>query len=164
MPALVSRYWVVIFDMYGCGELSAQGRPQDWTAESRVDDLLSVADAVDASAFHVVGESDGGTIALLAGLRAPRRVKSVTICNATHVGSSIQSINVWEAMLDEVGVKGWSDGTTMNQRFFPDALSPEMRNWYSRQQAAQSKEWISRISNALLAVDIADEVRASQCP
>ena len=40
-------------------------------AESRVDYLFSVADAVDVSAFHIVGESYGGTIALMAGLTRP---------------------------------------------------------------------------------------------
>jgi pimeloyl-ACP methyl ester carboxylesterase len=163
MPALVSRYRVVVFDMYGCGESTARGGPQNWSAESRVDDLLSVADSVDVSAFHVVGESYGGTIALMEGLRAPGRVKSVAICNAAHVGSSIQSVNVWEGMLDEFGVKGWSDHM-MSQRFFPDALSPEMRNWYSTQQAAQSKESILQILKALLAVDIANDVSRLQMP
>jgi pimeloyl-ACP methyl ester carboxylesterase len=163
MPALVSRYRLVIFDMYGCGESRAQGGPQDWSAENRVDDVLSVADAVDASAFHVVGESYGGTIALMTGHRAPRRVTSVAICNAAHVGSSIQSVNMWEAILDEFGVKGWSDHM-MSQRFFTDALSPEMRSWYSRQQAAQSKESILQILNALLAVDLANDVSRLQMP
>lgn len=163
MPSLIDRYRIVGFDMYGCGDSSGGDDPEDWAAAARVDDLFAVADAAGAERFHVVGESYGGTIALMSALRAPGRVATVTVCNAAHIGSSIESVALWESMLDEVGVKGWSDHM-MQQRFFPGALSPQQETWYAMQQSGHTKTSIVNILRALLAIDMTNELGKLKMP
>jgi pimeloyl-ACP methyl ester carboxylesterase len=162
-PMLVDRYRLVVLDMFGCGASQPDGPPGDWAAGSRVDDLLALADLVGAPRFHLVGESYGGTIALMTALRSPERVKTITVCNAAHIGSSIASVAGWERMLAEKGVEGWSEHM-MEQRFFPDALPTEKRRWYQTQQSSHSRKSIVEILHALVPIDIAHQVGRIDLP
>jgi pimeloyl-ACP methyl ester carboxylesterase len=65
----------VVFDIFGWGESDVGGSEEDWSARSRVADLLALADAINAPTFHLVGESYGGTIALMVALDAPSASK-----------------------------------------------------------------------------------------
>lgn len=162
-PLLADRHRIVVFDMFGCGLSQPDGTAADWSAASRVDDLMALADAVGASRFHLVGESYGGTVAMMAALAAPERVATLTVCNAAHVGARIGSVAIWEDLLTSAGVRGWSDHM-MGQRFFPGALDPARERWYGDQQATHSARSIREILRSLLAVDIAEAVRGIACP
>lgn len=163
IPILAETHKIVVFDMFGWGESDANGSEEDWSASSRVADVLALADAVDAPTIHLVGESYGGTIALMVGLRAPERVETLTVSNAAHVGSSITSASQWEHLLDQGGVQGWSDHM-MGQRFFPEALPPPMAQWYADQQSARGRDAILKTLQALVEVDIAAEVSRLAMP
>ena len=103
LPALVDRYRVLLFDMRGHGEArSTSAAPV--SLETLVDDLLSVMDEAGLGRAHLVGESIGGTIALAAALRAPERVQTLTISNGAHVGTQLQALHDWRAIMDRGGM------------------------------------------------------------
>ncbi|MCB4805581.1 pimeloyl-ACP methyl ester carboxylesterase [Methylobacterium brachiatum] len=163
IPILAGAHRIILFDMFGWGAFPATEDERSWSAPSRVDDVLALADAVKARTFHLVGESYGGTIALMVALRAPGRVETLTISNAAHVGSSIAATGIWERLLSEGGVQAWSNHM-MEQRFFPDTLPPDMELWFAAQQAACESGAIRETLKALVAVDIAAEVSRLSMP
>jgi pimeloyl-ACP methyl ester carboxylesterase len=163
LPELAGRYRLVTFDMFGSGQSSRSDRREDWTPAARVEDLIALADQLDIADFHLVGESYGGTVAMMAALQAPDRIRSLTLCNASHQGGSIRSANVWSQMLDREGVAGWA-AHMMGQRFFPDTLPEEMEAWMLERQSTTSRESIEHILRELIAVEIADKVAAIEVP
>jgi len=95
-PALIDRYRLVAFDMRGYGHSNIPDDNFRWTLDRFADDLFAVADAAGADRFHLVGESLGGTIALLCAKDQPSKVVSITVSNGAHAGGSIQHTNAWE--------------------------------------------------------------------
>jgi len=69
LPILADRYRLVRFDMRGHGRSAHPPPDAALSLEILADDVFAVADAVGAREFHLVGESIGGTIALLAAIR-----------------------------------------------------------------------------------------------
>ncbi len=91
---LQDRYRLLAFDMPGHGQ-SHPGDPAITIADLVVS-LIALADAVDCSKFHLVGESIGGTVALQAALDHPDRLSSLTISNGSHIGGSIENVQNWD--------------------------------------------------------------------
>lgn len=163
LPPLFGNYRIVLFDMFGCGESQSFQNKADWSPQARVRDVLALADEVGAGEFHMVGESYGGTIALMTALRAPERISSLTVTNASHVGSSIRNISWWRQLIDEEGMEGWAR-RMMEDRFFPDTLTPAMAEWYLERQATTTKESVLSILRELVKVDLTDKVGAIATP
>ncbi len=72
------------FDNRGVGE-SESGESRTWTMADMAFDALRVLDALGWDSAHIVGVSMGGMIAQEIALRAPGRVKSLSLI-ATHSG------------------------------------------------------------------------------
>ena len=163
LPTLVGRYRIVLFDMFGCGRSSLEGSPRDWSIDSRVADVFALVDRLELGKIHFVGESYGGTIGLVAGLRAPERFASLGICNASHHGARIDNTDEFVARVERDGVRSWSD-RLMRDRFFDDGLPPAKRDWYSWQQGNHTPASIANILRELINVDIADQVNDIELP
>lgn len=71
------RFRVVAMDLRGCGESTASDRPQDYTVEHHLADVLAVADACGAREFRLRGWSFGATIGLQLAARSDRLVRAV---------------------------------------------------------------------------------------
>ncbi|WP_194492352.1 alpha/beta fold hydrolase, partial [Polymorphobacter multimanifer] len=71
---LARDFRLVAFDRRGFGESTA---PADLAAEP--DDVLAVADALGVARFHLIGNSQGGKVALAAATKAGERVLSVIV-------------------------------------------------------------------------------------
>ncbi|MCC7546672.1 MAG: alpha/beta hydrolase [Burkholderiales bacterium] len=162
-PMLCDSYRMLTFDMRGHGSSS---HPPDGAAlglDLLVDDLFAVADAAGADRFHLVGESIGGTLALLAGLRAPERLLSITVSNGAHAGASISHLDDWKQIIDARGMDGWSDHM-MQARFFPGALSQPMHEWYRRMQAGVSVDFLLRAVRLLAGADLSPRLPSLTMP
>ena len=68
---------LLTFDNRGIGE--SDDAPGPWRIPDMAEDALRVLDAARFSSAHVVGVSMGGMIAQELALRAPRRVRSLTL-------------------------------------------------------------------------------------
>jgi pimeloyl-ACP methyl ester carboxylesterase len=162
LPALVDRYRVLLLDMRGHGD-SRAAEPAPVSLDLLVDDLLSVMDAAGLDRAHLVGESIGGTIALAAALRAPGRVRTLTISNGAHVGAQLQALHDWRDIMDRGGMTGWS-AHMMPRRFFPGGVSPAEWRWFERVQAEADPEVVLGAVAALVGADLSEKVAALPCP
>jgi pimeloyl-ACP methyl ester carboxylesterase len=127
------------------------------------DDVFAVADAAGAQRFHLVGESIGGTIALLAASRRGERVRTLTVSNGAHLGGSIQSIDDWRDIMDAGGMAGWSQHM-MPKRFFEGAISEPMWRWYEHEQGSASREFVLEAVRLLVGADLSPELGRLRMP
>ena len=157
VPMLADRYRLLWFDMRGHGQSSHPSAAAALSLDMLVDDLFAVTDAAGVQRFHLVGESIGGTLALLTALRAPERILTVTVSNGAHVGGSINNIDDWQQIIDARGMPGWS-AHMMSARFFPGALSEAMHDWYARTQASVSADVLLRAVRLLAGADLSPQL------
>jgi len=163
IAVFAGQYRIVRFDMRGFGRSAAPQPGTRWSMDQLAHDLLAVADAAGTGPFHFVGESIGGTIGLYAALKHPDRFVSLTMSNAGHVGGAIQKVESGRRTMDERGMSGWSD-EFMADRFHPDALPPERRAWFARQQAAGDRDAILDALAVLVGIDLSAELAAVKMP
>jgi pimeloyl-ACP methyl ester carboxylesterase len=163
LPALADRYRLVRFDMRGHGRSTHPQPGAALSLEMLADDVFAVADAAGAQRFHLVGESIGGTIALLAAIRRGERIDTLTVSNGAHIGGSIQSTQDWQQVNDTGGMPGWS-ARMMPKRFFEGAVSAPMWNWYEREQAGASPDIVLRALRLLVGADLSSELGKVRMP
>lgn len=163
VPVLSSRYRIVTFDFRGFGRSADAERGFKWTIDNVVADLAAVADAAGTPKFHMVGESMGGTIGLCFALAHPQRVKTITVSNGSHIGSSIEHVSHWKKVLADEGSAGWSR-RMMKDRFFDGALPEEKRRWYSRQQDKCRPASVLNALSLLVGIDIKDKLKHLRMP
>ena len=170
LPVLADRYRLVRFDMRGHGKSAAPagaaagtGSGDALSLDLLADDVFAVADAAGARQFHLVGESIGGTIALLAASRRAERVQTLTVSNGAHLGGSIQNINDWRDIMDARGMPGWSQHM-LPKRFFDGAISEPMRRWYEQEQASASREFVLEAVRLLAGADLSPQLARLRMP
>ena len=163
IPVLADRYRLLRFDMRGTGRSLRALKGERLAFDELVDDVISVADAAGISAFHLVGESIGGTAALGVGLRHAQRIKTLTVCNAAYFGSEIRSVGDWSKTLEDEGGSAWS-ATMMERRFFPGSISPEKWAWYEAQQASHPAQSILAGLESLVGVDLREQLADLRTP
>ncbi|MGE0767173.1 MAG: alpha/beta fold hydrolase [Hyphomicrobiaceae bacterium] len=135
LPSILTSHRVIRFDTRGYGQSSIPPQDHEWTLDGALCDLMEIVDLAGPDPVHLVGESFGGTAALLAAIHHPERVASVTISNAAFRGDSIADVPGWRDAFAKQGVASWS-ADMMSKRFHDDAVSGEKRRWY---QAVQDR-------------------------
>lgn len=161
---LGDKYRIVTFDFRGMGKSAHAKHDKGWSFEQSADDVVAVADAVGIDRFHFVGESYGGTVGLMLGLRHKSRVRTLTISNAAHIGSRIGNIEEWERTLRKPGgALEWSKGM-MKDRFYPDQVSPELWAWYEEQQASHPIDSIIDARKTLVDADLSERLKEIDTP
>lgn len=163
LPVLASRYRLVRFEMRGYGRSHIPPADFAWSLELLADDVFAVAEAVGVDRFHLVGESIGGTIALLCAIRGAARVATLTVSNGAHLGGSIKRADLWKRTIEERGIKGWSD-QFMDDRFYPGAIDPARYAWFARQQEKWSRDSILNALSVLVGTDMRSELGRIACP
>lgn len=163
LPVLASRYRLVRFDMRGYGQSAVPEAGFRWSFDRLVDDLLAVADAAGAARFHLVGESIGGTAAIACALRAPQRVRSLTLSNAAARGGLISNVKGWGEIVAAGGQREWAR-QMMAWRFFPGALPPEVHAWYQALHERCSMDACLGLADLLLATDYSAQLGAIAAP
>jgi pimeloyl-ACP methyl ester carboxylesterase len=162
LPVLADRYRIVRFDMRGHGG-STYAAANALSLETLADDVFAVADAVGAQRFHLVGESIGGTIALLAAIRRGDRIDTLTVSNGAHVGGTIQSTQDWQQVIGSGGMVAWS-AQMMPKRFFEGGVAPAMWKWYEREQASANPDFVLRGLRLLVGADLSPQLGSVRMP
>jgi pimeloyl-ACP methyl ester carboxylesterase len=157
VPVLADRYRLIRFDMRGHGRSAHPEPGAALSLDMLADDVFAVADAAGAQRFHLVGESIGGTIALLAAIRRSERIQTLTVSNGAHLGGSIQSTQDWQEIIAARGMSGWS-AHMMPKRFFEGAISEEMWSWYQREQAGANADFVLRAVRLLVGADLSPDL------
>jgi pimeloyl-ACP methyl ester carboxylesterase len=162
-PALADRLRIVTFDMRGHGGSAHPPPDAPLSLKLLADDIFAIADAAGAEQFHLVGESIGGTIALLAALDHSERIRTLTISNGAHIGGSIRAIEDWKQIMESRGMPGWSQHM-MRGRFFDNAIGDDMRRWYEREQAQVSSHFVLRAVRLLAEADLSQRLNELRVP
>ncbi len=157
LPTLAGSYRILRFDMRGHGNSAPADAGVRLDMDRLAEDLFAVMDAAGVERAHLVGESIGGTIALHAALRAPERVRTLTVSNGAHLGASIRSIADWKQIIDTRGMAGWS-AHMMRARFHPGALPENLWRWFEAQQATACPDTVLRLLEALVGADLAGKL------
>ena len=83
LPALVSRYRVLTYDMRGQGQ--SEHPAGEYSLEQHGEDLVALMDALHLDKAHMVGTSYGGELNLVMGIHHPERCQSlVIIASVSH--------------------------------------------------------------------------------
>lgn len=163
LPRLADRYRLVALDMRGYGRSTVPEPGYPWSLEGLVADLMAVADAAGATRFHFVGESIGGTVGLLAALRQPERLRSLTVSNGAPRGRLVQNLAGWSGIIAADGMRGWAD-RLMAWRFHPSQLDEARYRWAHAQHADCSATATLALAEVLANADITAELPAIRLP
>jgi pimeloyl-ACP methyl ester carboxylesterase len=163
LPVLATRYKLVRFDMRGFGESVVPSKDFAWSFDVLVDDLLQIANAVQAERFHLVGESIGGTAALAAALKVPQRILSLTLSNTAARGGLVGNVKGWREILAQGGQAAWAR-QMMPWRFYPDGLAPDVHAWYTRVHETCSMDATLGLADLLLASDLTPRLPEIKAP
>lgn len=93
IDALKDDYRIIRFDTRGHGGSSAPVGP--YTLEMLADDAIGLMDALELMSVHWVGLSMGGMIGQTVALKAPERLKSLTLAD-TSSGYPAEAVAGWE--------------------------------------------------------------------
>lgn len=162
LPALIAHHRVVRMDMrgHGCSPVPA-GYP--WTMDALVDDLAAVVDAANLERFHLIGESIGGTTAMIYAARHASRVRTLAVSNGAHRGNELTNLDPWARIIADGGMRAWS-AHMMPMRFHDGALDTQAWRWYEAQQATCDRDSVVPAANALHGADLTAELGAITMP
>ncbi len=163
VPVVAARHPMVRFDMRGFGQSPVPSADHRWTFDELVDDLLEVAATTGAKKVHVVGESIGGTIALVAALKAPERFASIAVSNASHRGPGITNIQGWRKTYESQGNAAWN-AEMMTNRFYPGAADPAALAWFSKVQEQADRHVVLALASLLAGADLSEALRGLKVP
>lgn len=162
LPALVAHYRIVRLDMRGHGRSPVPaGYP--WTMDALAEDLAALADGAGLERFHLVGESIGGTTAMIYAARYASRVRTLTVSNGAHRGDALTNLDPWQRIIDDGGMAAWS-AHMMQMRFHEGALDADAWRWYEAQQATCDRDSVVPAANALHGADLTPHLRAITMP
>lgn len=153
VPVLAQQFRLVRFDMRGFGQSTVPPSDFLWSFDGLTDDLMQIANAVDAKRFHLVGESIGGTVAMAFALRAPERLLSLCLSNAAARGGLVGNVVGWKEEVEKFGQSGWAE-RMMQRRFHADALDPKVYAWYREVHETCSMSATLGLANLLLNTDL----------
>ncbi|MGD9805652.1 MAG: alpha/beta fold hydrolase [Hyphomicrobiaceae bacterium] len=163
LPAVVTNHQVIRFDTRGYGQSSVPPEDHAWTLEGALSDLMEIVEIAGPAPVHLVGESFGGTAALLAAIHRPERVASITVSNTAFRGDTIADVPGWRDAFAKQGVASWSRDL-MGKRFHDDSLDTERRRWYQSVQDRSPAHVTVGLGELLARTDLGPELHRIKAP
>ena len=163
VASLADRYRVITYDARGHGRSSVPAG--EYTIEQLGRDALAILDAEQATTAHVCGISLGGVTALWLGVRAPGRVRSLTVANTA---ARIGSVPFWTERMAFVQEKGMTTLADLTMpRWFTEAYrtrEPQtIQQFKSMVEACPLVGYLGCCA-ALRDEDLRDAVAIIRCP
>jgi len=163
LGVLAARYRLVRFDVRGHGQSAIPEKGFKWSFDGLVDDLLRVADAAGAERFHFVGESIGGTVGIACARAHSKRLRSLTLSNASPVGGLLGNVNIWREMVKTGNQKKWA-AQMMEWRFHYNSINQDTYNWYLAIHENCSMDVCLDLADLLLEADFTGDLRNIETP
>jgi pimeloyl-ACP methyl ester carboxylesterase len=138
------------------------------TVEDRTDELLAVADAVDAKRLVVYGFSDGAAAAIHAAATAPERISALILHNAAAVMSDENGHPFQVADAEQLVAayeRDWGTGLTIDIYAPTLANNPVARRWWAHgeRHAARPSE-VRNLNLAATNIDVRADLPRITCP
>ncbi|MEO9947429.1 pyrimidine utilization protein D [Paraglaciecola sp.] len=101
LPALESRFRVIVYDQNGTGR-SPGVLPSGYSIQSMATELLALLDSIDVSHCHFVGHALGGLVGLQIAVERPELLQSLVLINAWSSPNehSLRCFRVRKSLLD----------------------------------------------------------------
>ncbi len=163
LPAIVTRHPVLRFDTRGYGASAVPPVDHKWSLEASLADLMEMVALAGPGPVHLVGESLGGTIVLMAAIRHPERVASATVSNTAYRGAGIAEVGGWRESFANQGVEAWSRDM-MEKRFVPGALEKARHTWFHSVQSQSPAHVTAGLGEMLAAADLEPELHKLKSP
>ncbi|MFM9942938.1 MAG: alpha/beta fold hydrolase [Hyphomicrobiaceae bacterium] len=163
LPRLASSRKCVRFDTRGYGQSVVPPKDHVWSMDEMLADLMEVVATTGNGPVHLIGESLGGTVVLLAAIRHPDKVASATVSNTAFKGAGIQHVKAWRDEFRKVGVRAWSR-SMMERRFVQGALNEAQRSWFETEQDKSPEHVTVGLGEMLAAADLTPELPKLKCP
>ena len=156
LPSIVARHKILRFDTRGFGASDVPPADYRWSLEASLADLMEMVALAGPGPVHIVGESFGGTVCLLAAIRHPTRIASVTVSNTAYRGQGIAYVAGWRETFARQGVATWS-GDMMVKRFAAGALDEAKEAWFRSVQDRSPAHVTTGLGELLAATDLGPE-------
>ncbi len=163
LPHVAASRRCVRFDTRGYGQSIVPPKDHVWSMEDMVADLMEVVAIAGSGPVHLVGESLGGTVVLLAAIRHPDKVASATVSNTAFKGAGIQHVKAWRDEFRKAGVRAWSR-SMMERRFVQGVLNEAQRSWFETEQDKSLEHVTVGLGEMLAAADLTPELPKLKCP
>jgi pimeloyl-ACP methyl ester carboxylesterase/DNA-binding CsgD family transcriptional regulator len=168
---LSTRSTFVRYDERGCG-LS------DWhvpslSFESWVNDLETVADAVGAETFSLLGISQGAAVAIAYAVRHPERVSHLVLHGGYARGRLVRSNSEQDRaeaeMMCKLAELGWGKEEASFRQFFTTQFIPggtaEQHQWFNEmERLSTSPENAARFMREFNSIDVTSLLSRVDCP
>jgi 3-oxoadipate enol-lactonase len=160
LPALLANnYKVILMDFVGQGQ-SDKPRTK-YRMIQHIDEVAAVLDAVGVEKAHYVGVSYGGEVALLCGINAPKRIRSLVVANSV---SSVDRSTKGRADRWLLAAR-FRSGRMLWQMVYPDLYSSSFleKNWDFVAKTAPSFDLLDfdafiEILKAFMELDVTDQL------
>jgi pimeloyl-ACP methyl ester carboxylesterase len=108
LPAFAERFRTIVFDNRDTGQSTMS--EDDYEVTDLADDALGLADALELDAFHLLGISLGSAVAQHVALRAPERIRTLTLAatwGGTAPAYARMRAGVWEREVRRSTAEEW---------------------------------------------------------
>ncbi|HEX8596638.1 MAG TPA: alpha/beta hydrolase [Pseudomonas sp.] len=165
IPAMASRYRVIVMDMRGHGR---SDKPRErYSIRSFSGDVLALIEHLNLPAVHLVGLSMGGMISFQLAVDHPRLVKSLCIVNSAPQVKVKSANDLWQ------WAKRWSLarllgmetlGKALAQNLFPKPEQAHLRSKMASRWAENDKRAYLASFDAIVGWGVQDKLSRIACP
>jgi pimeloyl-ACP methyl ester carboxylesterase/DNA-binding CsgD family transcriptional regulator len=171
LHALSAQCTFVRYDERGCG--LSDWAVEDLSFESWVRDLETVADAIGAERFSLLGISQGASIAIAYTVRHPERVSHLVLHGGYARGRLVRSDTPQQREEGEMMIKlaelGWGKADPSFRQFFTSQFipggTPEQHQWFNElERISTSPHNAARFMHEFARLDVTALLPLVPCP
>ena len=141
LAALADGFRVLRYDTRGHGETDAPDGP--YTLDQLADDAVALLDALEIDKVHWVGLSMGGMIGQSLGIRHPRRLLSLALCDTLSVVPE-EAQSIWTERIETARTQGMSP-----------LCEPTLARWFTPAYRERHPPALDSIRRQILATPVA---------
>jgi pimeloyl-ACP methyl ester carboxylesterase len=169
LPAFAERFRTIVFDNRDTGQSTMCDA--DYEITDLADDALALADALQLDAFHLLGISLGSAVAQHVALRAPERIRTLTLAatwGGTAPAYARMRADVWEREVRRSTTEEWLEEmmllTLSEQLFESEEAIAEIKRMTVENPHPQPTDALIRQIRATSRHDVRDRLGELQMP
>jgi 3-oxoadipate enol-lactonase len=169
VPYLARDCRVVRADLRGCGHSPDPGAGYRLSLDDYVDDFVSVHRTLDLGKIHYIGESLGGVVGALAGIKHPELFASLTLVSTPlrirPDGERAEALEFgsWGQAMQVLGLREW--WLRVRRESFTNQQPDPARDDYFAQELARTSVRVAvELAEMVHGLDLSDQLRFLTVP